>query len=90
VGKPYTDKNPGTVTWKHEGDIVGVHNHPNNTPFSEVDIYSFASNKETRALSIQGHDGCFYILARNKADLKELIKDEIQQRFEDAMLFKNL
>ena len=88
-----TDKKPGRVSWKHEGNIAGVHNHPDSTTFSEADVYSFVCNKDARALSIQGHDGSFYILTRLNKDSKTLTKNCIKDSFESALLedcFKTL
>jgi hypothetical protein len=87
VGEPYTEKKD-TVSWKHDGRIAGVHNHLDNTPFSEADVYAFAQNKEACALGIQGHDGSFYVLTRHTKDSMELTENYIQERFDDAVLSK--
>ena len=86
MGEPHTNKKPGTVTWRHEGNIAGVHNHPENTPPSDIDIFSFSLNKEARALSVQGHNGCFYVLTRNKKDSTTLTLSNIQDKIDTTVL----
>ena len=53
----------------YKGELVAVHNHPNSTPFSPVDLHTFGSYAQLRCIAVQGHTGKIYAL-RKTADVE--------------------
>ncbi|MCL2049431.1 MAG: hypothetical protein FWG87_11980 [Defluviitaleaceae bacterium] len=86
---PRTDGQPNEVGWFLPPDrkgYIGVHNHPNNTPFSVRDLQAFMLAKDAKCLAAQAHSGVVYILWREKPDTREMslvelhnIKDRIRE-----------
>jgi hypothetical protein len=52
------------VSWSFKdtygGTAVTVHNHPESTSFSYLDLYDFGHNNMTPCISTQGHNGTMY------------------------------
>ncbi|MDR0220114.1 MAG: hypothetical protein LBI54_01760 [Lachnospiraceae bacterium] len=59
---------PNHVEWlmdtAYKGKIVTVHNHPNNMPFSSLDLYTFGKIRQTLCMGVQGHNGATYALRK--------------------------
>jgi len=48
------------------GTFVVLHNHPNNSLFSFIDIRSFIAHESLYAISVIGHNGDVHVLTKNK------------------------
>ena len=84
--KLQTNNLPDKVYWPKNTNIAGVHNHPNSKPFSVEDVLAFIDNFEAISLSIQGHNGDFYILARTKTDINPLTENCIRDKLDTVIL----
>jgi hypothetical protein len=93
TGEVVDDKigTPEFVVWKidkeYTNDVITIHNHPNSTPFSPLDLFSFNDIRQTRHMSVQGHDGTVYAMYKPHNKKFLLTKDVLKKSFD---ITKNL
>jgi len=76
----------------YKGDVITIHNHPNSTPFSPKDLYSFNAVKQTECLIVQCHTGGVYALIKRSAKKYKLSEKALQDRFEiiqDSVIYSD-
>ncbi|MCL2499645.1 MAG: hypothetical protein FWE90_04820 [Defluviitaleaceae bacterium] len=93
--KIHTIGNHKSVAYLCEPDksYIVIHNHPNNTPFSPRDLFSFYSGIHHKSLGVQCHDGTAYIISRGTLNNTAISFDKISEVFDrvrDAPEYINL
>jgi len=72
----------GQVKWRinksYKGEIITIHNHPQNTPFSTKDLFTFNDIRQTRIMCVQCHNGAIYSLYK-PAQLKYALTEKALQ-----------
>jgi hypothetical protein len=80
------DGGPESVEFFIEADYTGkllvVHNHPNGTPFSAVDVCTFDNYLRMWSLSVQGHNGELYLLRKETEVSHGYEEDALKDNFD--------